>query len=660
MDEQLEFILDRVARHDSERQPYKDMAEKWVRMWKLDPGFTKPLAEAISKGLEQVILPTPFNVVNLSQRLLSTTPRINVIPQDVGNKESEEYAEQCEKWLMAMWRVVNRQQRRNILADNIWYSLVYGRFVFDVRWIKDMLPPLLRKTAFPISIRTLNPVNVGIQQGPYCTEFAYHKYEATLLEVLRRWPDLKEADSSSKLGLKIAEMGRSGARTEDEKVCVIDYWATDPDEGWVGNGVLVEDEFAKPYKNTSYPYIPIIAGRGDYAVGLGDEFDGLSILHSIDGLWQYQCRLASQMATGLLWYFWPEFLVSNENGHNIDDVQIGPGLIEPVPPGTKVDQVTMNPNVPLAQAVYSQLEGYVQQSTYPEVMYGQAPGELQAGYGVSLLSDAAKGRIKNFQESLEMALVHVNELVLALVEKKGGKAGVDIYGVSERNNEKYRLNLNKKMINGVYHNDVRIAPALPIDDMQRVVQGTQLANSKYISAQTLRDKYLGVEVPTDETRRITLEEAMQSDELRPYRLRRALEEYFGKEAYTIMFGTDLMPPPPEGYEWVMGENGKVELKKAGPQMPPGGGPEQGGSGGMPPMGGPMPPPGGPPLQPEATLVPPMGGGIPPVLQGQLEGESLGLPQAGDPLMLDMALNTMGSPNEQMRMAAGLPPEGPIV
>lgn len=660
MDETLDYILDRVTRHDQDRQPYKDMAEKWVNMWRLDPGFNKPLKEAISKGLEQVVLPTPFNVVNLSQRLLSATPRVDVIPEDVTNQESEENAQLSEKWLTAMWRAVNRQARRNIISDNIWYALVYGRFAFDVRWIKEQLPLAQRKTAFPISIRTLNPVNVGTQMGPYSTEFAYHKYEATLLEVVRRWPDLKDAAPSSKMGTLIANLDNNNQKTEDQMVCVIDYWATDPDDGTIWNAVIVEDEFAKEYEETSYPFIPIICGRGDYAVGMGDEYDGLSILHSIDGLWQYQCRLASQMATGLLWYFWPEFLVSNENGHNVDDIQIGPGRIESVPPGTKVDQVKMDPNVPLAQSIYQQLEGYVQQSTYPDVMYGKAPGELTAGYGISLLGDAAKGRIKNFQESLELALVHVNELVLALVEKKGGKEGVSLRGVNEVSGDKYNLTISKKTIKGMYSNEVRISPSLPTDDLQMVVQGTQLANQKYISGQTLRDKYLGVKTPTDETRRIALEEAMQSDEMRPYRLRKAMEDYYGAEAaLTMMFESkafDLMPTLPEGYTWIMGENGTVQMKKTSTSAsPPPGGlpPMDAGLGGPPPMGGPLPP-GGPPLQPPGVAGP-MGGGIPPVMTGQIEGENLGMDQAMDPMLLDMILNQQGSPKEIMDQTIGIQP-----
>jgi hypothetical protein len=119
-----------------------------------------------------------------------------------------------------------------------------------------------------------------------------------------------------------------------------------------------------------------------------------------------------------------------------------------------------------------------------------------------------------------------------------------------------------------------------------------------------------------------------------------------------------MPEPPPGFEWTMGDNGKVILKETPPPPPPG--PEQmplDMPPGMPPEG-PMPP-GGPPLQPDAMLTGPQGGGFPPYMNNQLEGENLGLPQDVDPMLLDQMLNTPGSDLEQLRMAGGFPPEGTI-
>jgi hypothetical protein len=205
---------------------------------------------------------------------------------------------------------------------------------------------------------------------------------------------------------------------------------------------------------------------------------------------------------------------------------------------------------------------------------------------------------------------------------------------------------------------VRISPAIPQDNAARVSMGLQIANSKYISAQTFLDKFLDVQVPTDETRRLALEELMQSDEMRPYRLRRAAEEYYKEDALDVLFETPFMPEAPEGFEWTKNDKGKVMLKELNPEPPS---PPMDGPPGEIPMGpgGQDPMAGGPPLQPEAQLVGPQGGGFPPYMNGQLEGENLGMDQAMDPMMLDAMLNTPMSANEQIRAAGGFPPEGTI-
>lgn len=673
-DEELAFIIDRVERHESKRAPYKALAERWERMYRLDPGFQRTVAEAIAEGQEQIILPTPFNVVNLSQRLLSTTPRIDKIPLDPNDKESLEYSEKCERWLNAMWSQVNWDQKRPVLGEAIWQVLVRGRFCFEIKWIRDALPAAMKKTAFPLLIRTLEPLNVGVYHNGMFTEYAYHRYESSLLDIFRRYPNLKgDRDPGSRLSTLIDNYEANDKKNEDTTALVVDYWETGED-GKVYNAILIEDEFAKPLEVTTYPFIPIVCGKGDYGVGIGDEYDGLSILHSIDGLWQYECRLTSQMATGLLWHFWPAITVMNEQGQVVEDIEISPGTTTAIPPGTHVDMHQIEPNVPLAQAVFTQVEGYIQQSTYPEVMYGQAPGELQAGYGVNLLADAAKGRIKNFQESLEQGIAHVNKVALALVEKKAGKKGVDIFVVDDVGKEKYTLSLTPDMIGGNYENRVRISIALPQDDANLVTMGLRLADGKYISAQTFRDKYLGQEVPGDESLRIAFEELMQSDEMRNYRLQRAGEIYFKEDFLEIAFDTPFMPAPPEGFEWYKDEKGKAKLRKTPPQLP---GPTAGAppmepnmNGGTPgaPIGQPSMPPGGampmgepptgapmtgpPPIQPEAILSGPQGGGFPPVMQGQMEPETLGMPQDSSQLQFDPITGTPIPPQEELDLLAG--------
>lgn len=655
-----EIILDRFERTEDRMAPYRVLAQEYEAMWRLDPGFTKTLKEMVMEGKERVVLPTPFNVVNLSQRLLATTPRINVIPNDTMDREAVENSEAAEKWLTALWSRINRDQGRNVMADAIWFALVRGRFAFEVKWVKQALPKLRQKTMLPLSIRALDPMNIGSFAGPRYTEWVYHTYEASLLEVVHKWPELKKAPVGSQLDLRLRDLDKKTGHGEDDEVTVIDYWYISEKDGSIWNAVLVEDEFAKPPMKTDYPELPIVVGRGDYGVNIGEEWDGLSVLHPLRGLWQYQCRLASQMATGLLWHFWPAVTLQNEFGADVSDIEITPGSTTPTPWGTRIEMHRIEPNVPLAQAVYSQVDEHVQQSTYPGVMYGQAPGELQAGYGVSLLSAAARNRIKNFAEALETAISHVNSMALALVEEMAGAEGVSISTLDERDSEKRTLKLTPKMVSGMYDNEVKITPNLPSDEQARITLGIRLADGKYISAQTLRDNFLDIKTPTDEQKRITLEEAMQSDELRSFRIRKAVEQYFGlDDALKMLYDTEFMPKAPEGMHWMQDyPDGPVRLmpdEKMQKQGPPEGGP-----GGPPPGGMPPEPPMGPggpggPIQPEA-MQGPMGGNLQaPAMMGMMEPEMMGLPPGGDPALFAQMMGQGLPPQEELDLLGGMPP-----
>jgi hypothetical protein len=455
---ELEDILDRVSRTEMERAEYNRLAEKWEKMWGLDAGFNRSAKDAIElDGQEQVTLPTPFNVVQLAARLISTVPKID-IPPTGPDGQADEVAEKCERWILALLQQANRQQKRNIMGDSIWQSLTRGRAAFEVKWVEDELPARLRKKMLPILIRTLDPMNIGVKRGPLYTLWAFHKYEDEYVNVRNRYPDLKleKYDRTDRW----RDVGRESA-----KVQIVDFWWADSD-GYIWNAILADREFAKEPARTKYPDIPIIEVYGDGAPVEREEMKGLSILHPIKELWPYECRLASQMATGLLYYFWPPITVQNEHGEPIDDIHIRPGETTPVPWGTKIDMHQLSPNVPLAQAVASQIEAAVQEATFPDVMYGKAPGEIQAALGVNMLADQAKGRTNNFRENLEFGLSQVIELALGLVREFGDKDGVSVWGTDARNGGTYRLVLKPDEIGDIFEASISLKSVVPQDTMQ--------------------------------------------------------------------------------------------------------------------------------------------------------------------------------------------------
>lgn len=630
----LEAILARVDRGDEKHQPYVRKAERWEKMWRLE-AFTETPEQAAKDGRELVTLPAPYNDVNLGLRLLSDDPSIEVPSEDV-IEGKDDAAERRGQFLSGMWHRANREQRTNLIKSAAWQGLVRGRFCFEVKWIKEQLPKRVRKKRLPILIRTLDPMGVYVQHGPLGPQWAYHTYTEERDSLLQRYPDLVLPDADTD-------------KDEGDELEVIDFWYIDG-EGAVWNAVLVEREFAKEPSQTDYPDIPFVLGFCDAAPVEDEAYKSLSLLHPLDGIWQYQCRLASQMATGLLWYFWPAILVTNEQGQQVPDIQITPGTTNPLPMGTRVDVLQTNPNVPLAQAVQGQIDGAGQQSTFPGVLYGQAPGDLQAGYGVNILADAAKGRINGLREQLEWAIETVNELALTYVETFAGKEGVKVWGHDEGVDGIFHVEIVPEDIAGYYENFVRMTPSLPSDDIQRQTIGLRLVEGQIISRQTYRQKYANVALPGDEEERVMVEEAMMDPTVKQRVLQEALLNYFPRKF------NDLAQPQQE------------QAPPGGPppgMMPPGMPPQ-----GMMPPGAPPPgmmpppemmPPGAPPpgmvppgMPPDPSLQPPgMMPGLPPELQGGLSPEMMGnLP----PELFQMLINGQ-LPPEMLGPGGGPMPPG---
>jgi hypothetical protein len=628
-------ILDRVANTEAARNAWALEAVKWEDMWKLKQFSRTPQQAVEQDSQEQVTLPIPRNVVNLAQRLISTTPKIDV-PSATVTAEGDKNAEKIEQWLTAAFQAINRQQSRNLISDLTWQSLVRGRAAVEIKWIGDIIPKGMKDKFFPILVRTLDPLAVGINRGPFYTNYAYYKQDTARMDVLAEFPKFKLDD--------IVSDGRNNRiASENEKLEVIDMWWRNHATWRIWNAVLVNGKFAKKPVETNYREIPIMEILGDSAPIDEEEYRGQSILAPIKDLWAYQNRLASQMATGLLWHFWPAIVVKSESGTEVPDLILKPGQTTNLEPGHTVEVISISPNVPMAQAVDGRIDAEMQNSTFPSLMYGKSPGELSAGYAVSMLADAAKGRIKSPLENLEFGLAQLCRQILGLVAEFGPKSGVEVWGMDERSTKSYRLTLTKAEANDYTEANVSLKPQVPSDLQQIQTLGLRLVEAGIISIRTYRDKFMNITVPSDEQARVELEKALQAEEMTPLVAQAALEKYFGADWKEVL-GVEPPPPPPPPMP---------DPNMMGPppgMMPP---PMQG-----PPPGPPMGQPGMmPPGQADAAMVGPMGGGIPPEMQGQMTPELMGMPANMDPIMFAQMMGQPMPPGEELNRLQGLPQGG---
>lgn len=646
----VEEILMYVQECEDERSEYVTMARYWEDMWSLRFNRASPLPDSYvgtgqrrreqDEGKVEVVLPTPYNVVSLSTRLLADAPRIEVLPYD-STEEADKVARRKEKFLKAIWQNNQRYTGTNVLHEAKWQSFVRGRFVFDLRWVGDLLPDRLAERRFPILLRTLDPLNVGVKRGPLYTDYAYHRTEETIRRLLQLYPKLK----LTRIKDRIKRQGRDAAEALREYVDVIDFWYTNPKDGTVWNAVVVEDEFAVNPRRMDYPAIPIIEGYGDSAPLADGSYHGLSILYPIMDLWPYQNVLYSQMASGLHWYFWPFVWMSNDFGMELPDVDVKPGNTQQMPMGTRIDTVRIDPNVPLAQAVMGQSDAQVQESTFPGVLYGKAPGELQAGYGVSILADAAKGRISEFRRNLEDGVAQVNSLILAMVEEFGDdELGVNVYGRDESSEAMYQVVLYPDDIQGCYDNVVQLTPMAINDETARQTLGLRYVQEGIISRQTFRTKWLREALPEDEQARIEVERAFMSEQMQPRMALEALRKYFPNRWQQIIKGTPfeqmaiqagLIPTPPQ----------PAPIPVPGPVPPPQPSPNGAGAPGM--------PPGAPPIQPP-TVNEGNVAAIPPEAQGQMTPEMMGMGAQGmPPELMGQMMGQPLTPEDELRRLMGL-------
>ena len=624
---EIEDINDRVNRLEEEQRDLFKKMNSWEKMYELDAGYKKPWRDAVLQdGREQVTTPDPYNAILLAMRLIPSDPKIDVPPGDEAGKDD---AEQKERFLTSLYPRINDQQDMNVIEEHKWQLFTLGNSVLQILWIKDELPEMLKKTQLPFLIRTLDPRNVGVKRGPHYVEYAYHKYDDEKINVRQQYPNLTKWDLPKPT---------NPHDDEDSMVEVTDFWWR-AKNGDVWHAIVVDKEFALNPVKTDYPMIPIIYARGDHG--------GMSLLHSMDGLWQYKCRLASNLGTAALWYTWPNFVVKSPMGHEQSDIVIRPGETTHAVEGTVIDMVKPDVNAQLLESMLTKVDTSLQQSAFPQVLYGDA-GNMQAGYGLTILSQAATGRVQAVREAMERSLMQLNSLVLMLIMAfDDDDEGVELWGRDAGSEKLYKTCLYKNQINGYYENAVQLKVSTPQDDIALQTLGIRLADGKYISKATFRDKYLKITVPGDEEKRIMAEMALENPEVQKVLSVANLIRSFPETWEGLVAGTEL--------EQIAN---KIIEKTTGIPMGP------------PPMGGPppgmMPPPQGPPpgmmvgpppsIQPPAELIGPMGGGIPPEMQGQMGGgEVMGLPPDMPPELLAQIMGQGLPPGEELDAMGGPPP-----
>lgn len=562
-------ILHKVSLTEGERQGWKTRAEYWRQMWRLE-AFKETRQEALKDKREQIVLSLPYDVIRTATNLVPSRPIIECLEahdeMTEGNKEARQ------QFLTGLWERNNRRRKANLFKDMGWFGATSGRYAVEIKWIYEALPAKLRGRVCPIYIETIDPLQVGIKEGPFWTEYGYRKYLCDRADVLQRYPQAKFTDRLAPFSNMTHTYQTNRDATMSE---VIDFWYTDPRTGTVCNAIIVDQQFVKRTAPTDYIGVPIFEGGMDRAPVKDERWKYNSILRGIDTTWQYQSALASQIATGLMYHFWPAWITQNEWGKDVGDIKMGPGQVKSVPWGTKIDQLMGNVNVPLADAMLNLLEHQARRTTFPDPVYGMREGSGQAGYDAQNMLTAGSANVESLLESISLCGSAINEIAFGFVEAFASQNGVSVWGYNQQAEQYGHVTLRPEQINGYYENNVKVEANLPHDDLKKLTLWLRLVETGIMSQQTFREKGMGQRLPINEFKRVIFEQALKDPQLAPFIQETVLGQYFNDPYWRDSMGIPPMIRPHD----LLAQQGNSAMAQR-PMLP---GPGMGG-GGMPGFG----------------------------------------------------------------------------
>ncbi len=698
-------IKDLVNETERKRSNWASWADEWESMWRLCQYEDGPKDHKELDGVRSVTMPDPFNVIQLLQRFVAHEMRVE-IPSISTKQDDEDRSEIMEAWTLAFDILSNRQQGTNHSNDMVWQSGVLGRGAAQVLWIGDVIPKgISTDRVLPIWRRILDPRNVGVARGAYWTDYAYHKYKTTRNEIEQRYPKFKLPDVT----------GRLIQGYYNEKYEITDFWCLH--QGAIWHSVVINGEFALGPVKTDYPDIPIIEWYADGAPVADDMGRSLSILHPMRDVYRLKNDFVSTMATGLEYHYNPLVIAKNLGDQRIT---VGPGATIYLNENQSIEAFRAEPNVPMAQSLLGILQQGIDQATFPGVTYGENNTGLQAGFAINNLAQQAKSRANTIRNNIEAAMEAENQIIYALIEAFAAEKGIEIYNRKTKGERGKPLKLNKKVIKGNYANAVKLIPEMPMDDTQKILAWSGLAEKGLISKAFFRDEALNVQMPRDEETKIAVERALESPEMQLKVQLAALQDYYPQEVWELRIqGTPLQPVWEQEKAWLEQKKAQEEAAKEARRlekqqremqerlmnmpplppelmMPPGMMPPSGMSGGMPPgpssmpsMPGGMPgmpptlpsssgltmnaPGGNIPMTPGGGMPPemmgmgmPMGNmqpeglpGVPPQMAAQISPDQLGIPPGAPPGTFDQLMGGPPPTDEELlrgMMGGGMPPQ----
>lgn len=486
-------IAEAVKEAEQARAPRVQKMREWENLWTLEYWSHQDRIDAHTEGRELATSVSPRNAIILAQWLITSDVQFRSLPEGESNEEVSAQ-DARERFLKALWYQQSHIHEIHPIDAIKWHLLVHGEAIVQPTWIWHLVPDNQKIFVPPINLRPLSPLNCAIQRGPYGVEFGFHRYCEPARSVVRRYPDAK-----SKI--------MSEASESKTLVTVTDFWWQDENE--VHNSILVNDTQIQLFKDTKYPFVPLIHELADGAPTEASHMRGNPLVGHLMDNWSSRNLISSMELTAVRDHYWPSTNIVNEDGNDIPEIERGRGAVNVLPAGTKfIGDETSAPRSDLAAEYAARLDREASQGAFPDALYGDS-GQQRSALGFNGMTEAGQGRIRGFIKAMQRTLERSSQLALCLVGVKA-VGELELYSYNDIDDVVESIAIGPDSVGKRKGVHVIIKDQVASDKLQLMVGALQLFDRGIVSGRTVLEDYAPKEPREDEYARI-VEEQVKAD-----------------------------------------------------------------------------------------------------------------------------------------------------
>ena len=453
-------------------------------------------------GLKLVNVPTAQAICKMYASYLAVGADIQttVLPRDETDKE-QAACTKLERYLEAVRWASEYEAHERAYQNFVFYFLFRGWGVFKVLFY----PEYVDTYNFPIRILARDPHYVypvfGLT-GPLYVVENYKRYVGDLKRELQGlWDGKKSKDTV------VWKPPDFGEFVDTEKVEVTEYWDNERKGLRVGGEWvwLQPHHYQMKGETGLIPYSFAFCEKTPIADG---KWLGRSVIAPIQDVIKQQAILMGKVTTATEIMFYPTIMAETPHGQPIF-CSSAPGQWVQIPPGSKITVLNPTPNPLHLTTLMAWYEKSISLFGLPDAMWGVQPGQVQAGYAISMLQAGAKTKLSEKAAEIEAAIGRAQEHVLRLTEIFAplSEDGFKVYPMEAGP----PLVITEGDVDGRYRNRVRITPDMPQDQalQYRIAQMARephgVTNLPLVSDAFAREEIVKIPHPDIEQQRVLSE-----------------------------------------------------------------------------------------------------------------------------------------------------------